>query len=879
MGNAFSRRRIDEEESLELENFLEYSPLLNSSMMSQHGMKKLVKWARIATMETGEVIFKQGEKINSLYIVRSGLVRVTDKSEDTGGVVLGHGALLDAGLIRGAGPETEKRSEYITNAICRPESEVELFVISLKTYWSAMNRFRTVTESPEFKALSESALWHDLHSSDIMRIFGHCDLREYPAFAHIAKKNGLQNNRVLLCIKGSCEVTEYYEAKNGGATAGQHPIFCQAPVMINEECLMHITDERNGMVNFHKTHLITPKFRRNSQRKVKSNKFLSTVKAGPHGCVFLSLHVNSFYDRCAQSSDLFVLHLFRRLEDIEVASHAALHAERASSNAAPEAPFTPSHLESKRRDNVAEGDPESRDYINAVYESLRIKGCHYRNPSSKDVAVFRSSPWFNLRVRKRPLTRSLVDLTVEDLELHFDAVHNNGAGHELGGHGPAKGEEEKDNEFCYVKMGQPQLIRSDSPAGSHRSSNASSSGEKPRDRGRSSDRAATNFSSPLTVSNLSKLEGHLKDALHRQHPQGQGQGQGHSSGVAGERADQDSDDGGEEYAEDARKGSSAGAGRSEVAGGGALDADAPMMRMDEGSNVGAPPGKPTSSSATRPKGTPSSHGASDRNGSANTAGAAPVGREEVVEESGGLWGWGGGLFTLPGAEAEEEEEAEAEAEKEEEYDERSQAKSRHEVEAAETPPPLSRGSSTSPKSGRDSRLSAIQQGQGQGQGQGQSGAERGTRSVKERIDSGAESAEDFTGSHSAGTPRQRHSTFEPRPSDESGLHGRRDRSSSRFMRLENGSARRSSFVQMVPSSEDEATKRKIRGSINYSRGSHSQVKGADGLVSRSAVAPREKVGTNGFLFGMFDTVLCGAPEVMCGDGSSASEGVGRTPVA
>ena len=209
---------------------------------------------------------------------------------------------------------------------------------------------------------------------------------------------------------------------------------------------MHITDERHDMVNFHKTRLITPKFRRNSQRKLKSNKFLSTVKAGPHGCVFLSLHANSFYNKCAQSSDLFVLHLVRRLEDIEVASHAALHAERASSNAAPEAPFTPSHLESKRRGSVAEGDPGGRDYINAVYESLRIKGCHYRNPSSKDVAVFRSSPWFNLRVRKRPLTRSLVDLTVEELELHFDAVHNNSAGHELGVRGPAKGEEEKDND-------------------------------------------------------------------------------------------------------------------------------------------------------------------------------------------------------------------------------------------------------------------------------------------------------------------------------------------------------------------------------------------------------------------------------------------------
>ena len=42
-------------------------------------------------------------------------------------------------------------------------------------------------------------------------------------------------------------------------------------------------------------------------------------------------------------------------------------------------------------------------------------------------------------------------------------------------------------------------------------------------------------------------------------------------------------------------------------------------------------------------------------------------------------------------------------------------------------------------------------------------------------------------------------------------------------------------------------------------------------------SPDAKVGNNLF-FGVFDSVLCGVPEVLCGDGKKQVGGINRTPV-
>ena len=208
-------RGLDADEKEELEHCLESTPLLNSSMMSQNGLNKLVKWARLVSFEPGQVVFRKGQSVNLLYVVRSGFVRVTDQDEASGGVILGHGTMLDAGQVRGAGPETEKRSVYITNAVCCGTEEVELFAISLDIYFKGINRLQNLMELAEFKALSESVLWHDLHSSDIVRLFSFCELREYVQGTHIIKRGAFQNNRILVIVKGSCEVTDYLDTEEG----------------------------------------------------------------------------------------------------------------------------------------------------------------------------------------------------------------------------------------------------------------------------------------------------------------------------------------------------------------------------------------------------------------------------------------------------------------------------------------------------------------------------------------------------------------------------------------------------------------------------------------------------------------------------------------
>jgi hypothetical protein len=71
---------------------------------------------------------------------------------------------------------------------------------------------------------------------------------------------------------------------------------------------------------------------------------------------------------------------------------------------------------------------------------------------------------------------------------------------------------------------------------------------------------------------------------------------------------------------------------------------------------------------------------------------------------------------------------------------------------------------------------------------------------------------------------------------------------------------RTNSVHILPSDNEAVRKAKARRS------------------KRKKDEKKEKVGSN-LLFGMFDTVLCGVPEVLCGPPNAKAKGVGSTPMA
>ena len=138
MGNTYGKK-LNGDEQLELESFLEGNTLCNSSVLGPNGMKKLIKWARCVKLSEDEILFKEGDPIERMYFVRAGYMHVTDADDGNRGLLLGAGALMDAGRLKGSGKNTEKRQKYITTArVARNCRSAEIFAISMRTYNSAL---------------------------------------------------------------------------------------------------------------------------------------------------------------------------------------------------------------------------------------------------------------------------------------------------------------------------------------------------------------------------------------------------------------------------------------------------------------------------------------------------------------------------------------------------------------------------------------------------------------------------------------------------------------------------------------------------------------------------------------------------------------------
>ena len=152
-------------------------------------MKKLIKWARCVKLSEDEILFKEGDPIERMYFVRAGYMHVTDADDGNRGLLLGAGALMDAGRLKGSGKNTEKRQKYITTArVARNCRSAEIFAISMRTYNSALKKLWQITKSKDFQVLKETALFHDLNHSDLLRIYNHSDLREYSPGSHILRR-------------------------------------------------------------------------------------------------------------------------------------------------------------------------------------------------------------------------------------------------------------------------------------------------------------------------------------------------------------------------------------------------------------------------------------------------------------------------------------------------------------------------------------------------------------------------------------------------------------------------------------------------------------------------------------------------------------------
>ena len=65
--------------------------------------------------------------------------------------------------------------------------------------------------------LKETALFHDLNHSDLVRIYNHSDLREYSPGSHILRRGAKQSFRMYIIIRGDCVATDYLD-KNASST-------------------------------------------------------------------------------------------------------------------------------------------------------------------------------------------------------------------------------------------------------------------------------------------------------------------------------------------------------------------------------------------------------------------------------------------------------------------------------------------------------------------------------------------------------------------------------------------------------------------------------------------------------------------------------------
>lgn len=426
MGNTVGKK-LDNDRREELEAFLEGNALCNSSVLGPAGFQKMIKWARCIELENNQYLFKNGDSIKFVYFVRAGYLHISDKDDNVGGLLLTTGALVDAGKMKGSGKVTENRNEYVTTAKVASQCRAaEVFAIPMSRYKSALEKLLQVVRSKEFQVLRETALFHDLHHSDLMRIYNHSDLREYSPGSHILRKGAKQSFRMYIIIKGACTATDYVD-KNANHTASDglkehatgRPVTLRSPAYFNEEGLIRLIEGGTEGVddNMHSEEVViySNKFRRSVVKRNKGGKCGMSVKVGKTGCTVLTISYEAFHEHCVGMSDHYYTHFMRRMEDVEIAAKGALLAEQTYLGGGVTADLG----------KVANlSSPESKVAAGVEEELLHIKGLKYHNPEVKDLAVFNIAPILEVRVLKKPFAKSLLDCSSEDVKLHFDVMRH-----------------------------------------------------------------------------------------------------------------------------------------------------------------------------------------------------------------------------------------------------------------------------------------------------------------------------------------------------------------------------------------------------------------------------------------------------------------------
>ena len=153
------------------------------------------------------------------------------------------------------------------------------------------------------------------------------------------------------------------------------------------------------------------------RKKYKHGKCNMSIKVGNTGCTVLTISYENFHEKYVGMSDHYYSHFMRRIEDIGIAAQGALYSSQ-------------DFLRRNALDAVSRKKPgffsgvENEASTSVAEEILRMKNLNFGNPQAKEEAAFDVAPVIRLRVIHRPLKKSLLDCTIEELSAHFNVVRN-----------------------------------------------------------------------------------------------------------------------------------------------------------------------------------------------------------------------------------------------------------------------------------------------------------------------------------------------------------------------------------------------------------------------------------------------------------------------
>ena len=152
------------------------------------------------------------------------------------------------------------------------------------------------------------------------------------------------------------------------------------------------------------------------RKKYKHGKCNMSIKVGNTGCTVLTISYENFHEKYVGMSDHYYSHFMRRIEDIGIAAQALVLVTRLLRRNALDAV-------SRKKPGFFSG-VENEASTSVAEELLRMKNLNFGNPQAKEEAAFDVAPVIRLRVIHRPLKKSLLDCTIEELSAHFNVVRN-----------------------------------------------------------------------------------------------------------------------------------------------------------------------------------------------------------------------------------------------------------------------------------------------------------------------------------------------------------------------------------------------------------------------------------------------------------------------